>query len=172
MTALDQTIQYYSDMSWGSMQISYDILPQQILSGSISSTSNPGLVNTASAARASFPVGYQAGVDYDGIMLVYFQPSTGQLSTLPGGAHADINSDFVWLSYETGVNYKTMRQEVGHNFGHAHHGSNSYEYRLTRPNLPSSAAGVGVLDGFDFMSGGNEKFEVADFAVASKWFFN
>jgi len=168
MTALDQTIQYYSDMSWGSMQITYDILPQQILSGSISSTSNPGLVNTGSAARQLVASqGYQSGVDYDGILLVYFQPSTGELSTLPGGAHAEINSDFVWLSYETGVNYKTMRQEVGHNFGHAHHGSNSYEYRLTRPNIPST-----VLDGFDFMSGGNEQFEVADFAVASKWFFN
>lgn len=144
--------------------MTYEILAQQTLTGI--SSQNPGLGNTATAARQLVSSqGLTAGVNFDGIMLVYFQPSGGDLASVPG--HAYINDDFVWMAYDD-INYKAMRQELGHNFGHEHHLSNSYFYRLTKPDLPTSFS---VLDGFDMMSGGND-YDVSDFGVASKWFFN
>jgi len=101
--------------------------------------------------------------------LVYNVADAGVFSG--GGGWANVNGNFMWNSYEMYIT--VVRHEIGHNFGHPHHLSNSYTYRNTRPDM-KEGDGFAKYDGFDMMSGGNDvpNSENPHIAVASKWFFN
>jgi hypothetical protein len=157
--------QYYKDMSWNKMDVTNEFLTQAVLDVSMSS---PGFSETDTAARDILSsLGKVKGVDYDGICLIYNVADAGPFSGY--GGWASVNGDFMWNSYQLGVS--VLRHEIGHNFGHPHHRSNSYTYRETRPSMTE---GVAPYDGWDMMSGGNgvPNSQAPHFAAASKWFFN
>jgi hypothetical protein len=60
------------------------------------------------------------------------------------------------------VLFDVTRHEAGHCFGHPHHHSNKYYWRLTR-SVPEA-----WFDGYDMMSGGNG-YDVSHFNPVSKW---
>ena len=99
--------QYYVDMSWGKMNLTWQMLPQQVLTGQTAAA--PDFTPTADAARAIVSAQYTKGVDYDGIALVYFTATSGPFSG--GGGWASVNGDFMWMSYEMG--FSVTRHEVG-----------------------------------------------------------
>ena len=157
--------QYYKDMSWNKMDVTYEFLSQSVLNVSKAS---PSFSDTDTAARdALTSLGKVQGVDYDGICLIYNVADSGPFSGY--GGWASVNGDFMWNSYQLGIN--VLRHEIGHNFGHPHHRSNSYTYRETRPSMTE---GVAPYDGWDMMSGGNNvpNDQAPHLAAASKWFFN
>ena len=99
--------QYYVDMSWGKMNLTWGMMPQQVLTGQTAAA--PDFNPTAEAARAIVSAQYTKGVDYDGIALVYFSANSGPFSG--GGGWAGVNGDFMWMSYEMG--FAVTRHEVG-----------------------------------------------------------
>lgn len=101
-------------------------------------------------------------VDFDGIMLVYHTSQSGPFSG--GGGWAGVNGFFVWMSFET--DFAVTRHEVGHNFGHPHHMSNSYGYRNSRPDLPSPP-----YDGFDMVRETSTKRIFPTFVVNERFSF-
>ena len=60
------------------------------------------------------------------------------------------------------LDFAVTRHEIGHNFGHPHHHSYKYYWRLTR-DPPED-----WFDGYDMMSGGNG-YAVSHFNPVSKW---
>ena len=190
---MQQNQDYYLDMSWDKMDVTFEIMPQTLFPVS---SDGPSFGDTSDAARTIVTdAGLVEDVDYNGIALIYFVAQSGPFAG--GGGWASVNGDFMWMSYQIGLavtrhegkltmtnlirfNLKFshltsllslivfLHYTVGHNFGHPHHLSISYTYRDTRP---SGGEGTAPYDGFDMMSGGNG-FTISDFAVASKWFFN
>lgn len=159
-SVMERNLNYYRDMSWNKMDVTYNILAQQQLS--VSSV-NPSWSDTEAAARALIESqGYIEGVDFDGIILIYYVAQNGPFSG--HGGWGNVNGPFTWMSFDT--DFAVTRHEIGHNFGHPHHMSNSFGYRDSRPDVPPPP-----YDGFDMMSGGNG-YAISDFAAASKWFFN
>ena len=136
-----ETVQYFSDMSFGKMEITYEILDQTVLKVS---SANPSYTWTKKQCENHLSgSGYRKGVDFDGIILIYPIPQSGNLKD--SGGLGLINGDFIWISSDS-LMYKVFRHEIGHNFGHDHHGRNTYWYRTTRPESS------GVTDGFDMVS--------------------
>mmetsp|Transcript_18375 Transcript_18375/g.22495 ORF Transcript_18375/g.22495 Transcript_18375/m.22495 type:complete len:983 (-) Transcript_18375:152-3100(-) len=153
---MDKTADYYSDMSFGKLSLTYEVLNQN----KIQSTKN---IYEAQRLVKSYidSKGYVKNVDYDGIIFLFWESS----SALDwGGAKGQINGHFIWISYAD-LSYKVVRHEIGHNFGHDHHLRRHYSYRQTRPDLGYYA------DGLDMLSGGND-YDISDFGLPSKWFFN
>ena len=136
-----QAVQYYSDMSFGKMEITYEILDQTVLK--VSSASPTFIWTKKQCEKHLTSSGYRKGVDFDGVILIYPIPQGGDLKH--SGGHGFTNGDFIWIS-TTSLLYKVFRHEIGHNFGHDHHGRNTYWYRTTRPGSS------GVTDGFDMVS--------------------
>mmetsp|Transcript_15971 Transcript_15971/g.19504 ORF Transcript_15971/g.19504 Transcript_15971/m.19504 type:complete len:936 (-) Transcript_15971:113-2920(-) len=155
-----QCVQYYSDMSWGKMSLTYEVLEQKKISMTSEEPKLYGAKDKCVDRVTS--QGYTEGVDYDGIIFIHHTAKSGVFAS--NGGKGIVNGGFIWVDY-TQIDYKVLRHEIGHNFGHDHHGRNVYEYRNTRPYFPSTA------DGFDMMAGGN-KYAISDFSVASKWFYN
>lgn len=140
-SAMDEAVQYYKDMSWGQMLITYELLPQRRLTVS---SASPKLTPAKKACEQVVSnQGYKQGVDYDGIIFLYHTAQSGQLQN--SGAKGQMNGDFIWASSKD-ITYGVFRHEIGHNLGHDHHGRNAYNYRTTRPYFP------GVTDGFDMAS--------------------
>ena len=71
--------------------------------------------------------------------------------------------NMLWMTIPT--YFDVTRHELGHNYGHSHHQSNTYEWRFKRGTEEVA------YDEFDMMSGGNG-YNRSDIAAASKWFFN
>lgn len=139
---MEKVVQYYKDMSWGKMIISYEILPQSKLSVA---SDEPRLYQAKNACEDLISdQGYQEGVDYDGIIFIYQFSKKGEFIT--SGATGQTNNNFIWVSADNAISHHVLRHEIGHNLGHEHHARSSYLYRTTRPNLPS------VFDGFDMVS--------------------
>jgi len=112
----NQNKQYYDDMSWGKMDVTFQVLPQTVFT--ISSAS-PTFDATYDAAKAIVDsLGYVEDEDFNGINLVYFTAKTGVFSG--AGGWAEVNGRFMWMSYELALD--VTRHEIGHNFGHPHHG--------------------------------------------------
>ena len=163
-TILQQNTDYYMDMSFNKMVITYDIKPQQVLTGVSSTNADFGNTEDEALNIVQNTYNYVKGIDYDGIMLIYFPAQSG--TPFQSGGWGTVNSDITitWMSYD--LDFSVTRHEVGHNIGHPHHERNSYKYRFTRPQLTE-----GEYDMFDMMSGGNG-YEISDFNVAAKWFYN
>ena len=62
--------------------------------------------------------------------------------------------------------FSVGRHEIGHNYGHPHHLSNSYVWRVDRSKKETAG-----YDGFDMMSGGNG-YAISDLSAAAKWNFS
>ncbi len=140
-SAMDEVVQYYKDMSWGQMLITYDLLPQRSLTVS---SSSPKLIQAKNACEKVISnQGYKKGVDYDGLIFLYHTAQSGELQN--SGAKGQMNGYFIWTSSKD-ITYRVFRHEIGHNLGHDHHGRNMYNYRTTRPYF------TGVTDGFDMAS--------------------
>ena len=112
---------YYSAMSWGSFQISYDILAQYQLPIS-SASPNINAVKDAAMSYAN-----SQNKNYDGVIVIYHEPDGGPLKNSIYGT-TNAGPGFIWLKYNA-VNVGSLRHEMGHNFGHYHHVVNSYNYR-------------------------------------------
>jgi len=98
------------------MDVTFQILPQTVFTVSRAS---PNFGDTADAAKAIIDsLGYVEDEDYNGINLVYFTAQAGSFSG--GGGWANVNGRFMWMSYSLGL--AVTRHEIGHNFGHPHHG--------------------------------------------------
>jgi len=153
---MDKNYDYYEEMSFDSIQVTYQILDQTKFS---ISSENPDFGDTEAAARAFLDT---TDYSYDGIILVYHTAQDGPFQG--GGGWGNVNAyevPFTWMSYR--LDFSVTRHEIGHNFGHPHHIS-MRGYRECRGEC-------GLYDGFDMMSGGNG-YDISHFHVASKWFFN
>lgn len=167
-SVMDENYWYYHDMSWGKCQVTYTILAQTQIDVS---NETPGFDDTQRATRDHIDsLGYEQFVDYDGIIMLHNVPQNPPLGL---GGWGDVNGLFMWMSHtpEYPMDYYVTRHEAGHNFGHDHHLSNSYEYRFNRPVLKEGEGGM-PYDGYDMMSGGNNLYHGRHFSPASKWFFN
>lgn len=139
-SAMADTLRYYREMSWNKMEITFEILNQTVLE--VSEVQPTMIWSKKQTEKHLTNSGYQKNVDYDGIILIHPIPQSGDLAR--SGAVAVTNGDFIWMS-DDALEYKIFRHEIGHNFGHDHHGRNTYGYRNTRP-LPT-----GMTDGFDLV---------------------
>ncbi len=114
--AMAKAVEYYSDMSWGKMQISYDVLHQQKLD--VSSV-NPNLISSRkSCERLLLSQGYKKGENYDGVVLIHHLAKSGIFSN--NGGLGLINFGFTWVSWmeqKLDQYYKIFRHEIGHNLG-------------------------------------------------------
>jgi len=150
---MDLNNDQYDTMSFDSINVSYQILDQTKFT--ISSV-KPGFGDTETAATE---IVNQSGNSYDGIILVYHTAQDGPFQG--GGGWGNVNGPFIWMSYRLG--FSVTRHEIGHNFGHPHH--------ISMRGYRECGGECGLYDGFDMMSGGNH-YDISDFHVASKWFFN
>ena len=162
-TMLDMTVQNFASQSFGKLDLTYELLPQTELP--VSSTNSLTQAMRYSETIIKNMTDYDKGTDYDGIMVVY-HPLGGSGDLCCRAGKAFVGGSFMVVSYtDIDTMYRLTRHEVGHNFGHLHHPHNHYNYRDSRP-YPAN-----MMDGFDFMSGGN-KFDRSDFGLYSKWFYN
>lgn len=160
-STVKSTAENYSSQSWGKLEMTYEILPQQEFT--LNWSEKIGQANGA-AQQMLRNQGYYKDYDYDGILFIYNKLG-GDGDFCCNGGKAYIAGKFATVAYVPSYIYRVTRHEIGHNFGHYHHVMNHYDYRDTRP-YPSFRT-----DGFDFMSGGNV-YERSDFGIASKWFYN
>ena len=93
---MERNREYYLDMSWGKMTVEYETLQQQSIGVS---KDGPSWDDTSDAARVVLndEHGYEEGVDYDSIGLVYNLANSGPFSG--GGGWGCINCGFLWMSY-------------------------------------------------------------------------
>ncbi len=98
---MDKVVEYYSDMSWGKMKITYEFLPQT----SIQATKR---LNDAKSSVEIYvkEQGYEKEVDYDGIIFVFWESQ----STLDSDASGEVNGQFIWSKYRAAT-YKILRHE-------------------------------------------------------------
>mmetsp|Transcript_35236 Transcript_35236/g.81539 ORF Transcript_35236/g.81539 Transcript_35236/m.81539 type:complete len:648 (+) Transcript_35236:57-2000(+) len=151
---IDRNIEYYRRMSFDSIELSYQVLPQTRfpISGA-----EPKFGDTQEAATAIVDA---TGYAYDGIILNYHLARAGPFDG--HGGWGNVNGPFMWQSYK--FTYYVTRHEIGHNFGHPHHES-MRGYRECEKECA-------LYDEFDMMSGKHGIVqEVSDYHVASKWFF-
>ena len=99
--------QHYLDMSWGKVDLTWQTLGQQVLTGVTPANADFG--NSADAARSIVSQTYVEGVDYDAISLVYNLAEVGPFSG--GGGWASVNGNFMWNSDPIG--FGVTRHEVG-----------------------------------------------------------
>lgn len=92
-----QNRQEYLDMSWGKMTVEHAILQQQAFGVS---KETPSWDDTSAAAKRLLNVdlGFEQGVDYDAVGLVYHLANDGPFSD--GGGWGCLNCDFLWMSYQ------------------------------------------------------------------------
>ena len=140
-TEMEQVAQYYSDMSWGNMDVTYDILSQFTLNITSIDPRWPQVVHACKTHLSNN--GYENTVDYDGIIFMNNLSQGGNFQY--PGAKGSLNGFFI-ASDKSHITYKVLRHEIGHNLGHDHHKKSSYTYRDLRPVLP------GISDGFDMVS--------------------
>ena len=96
---MQQNQDYYADMSWNAMDVSFEIMPQTLFPVS---SESPDFGETSDAARTIVDeAGYVDDVDYNGIVLIYFVAQSGPFSF--GGGWATVNGDFIWMSYQLGL---------------------------------------------------------------------
>lgn len=144
ITVMEQTKAFYSDMSWNRHEISWSILNQVRLD--ISRT-NPTLTAVSDAAQQHIlTLGMKYPDTHTGIIITYNVAAAGDLSF--SGGWGAINGNVTWMSMPP--SYSVTRHEVGHNYGHPHHGSNTYNWRIGRGFTTT----INTPDGFDMMSGG------------------
>lgn len=106
-STLDETVQYYTDMSWGKHQLSFELLPQVQLNLTIV---NPTLNEAKAEARAHVEsLGRVLGADHDGVVLLYARANSGDMAN--GGGWGSVNGGFTWMSLPTG--FRVTRHEVG-----------------------------------------------------------
>jgi len=155
---------YYEEMSFDSIQVTFQILNQTKFS---ISSENPDFGDTGAAAKA-----YLDTTDntYDGIILVSHLAQDGPCQGEGGWGNVNANEvPFTWMSYR--LDFRVTRHQIGRNFGHPRHIS-MRGYRECKGECYRECKGdCGLYDGFDMMSGGND-YDISDFHVASKWFFN
>ena len=102
---MQQSQDYYKDMSWGTMDVTFEIMAQTHFSVS---SDSPDFDNTYEAARTiNADAGYVEDVDYNAIGLVYFPSQNGPFSG--GGGWGSVNGNFMWNSYPT--DYAVTRHE-------------------------------------------------------------
>ena len=105
----DSVVQYYRDMSYNKFELSYQIVPQTVFP--VSSV-NPSWGNTDEDACVQIlrNMGYEQGVDYDSIALVYNVAQSGPFSG--GGGWGGVNSRMQWNSYPTYIVSITCRENL------------------------------------------------------------
>ncbi len=172
VTALDQAIDDYTKQSFKKFSLTYDLLPQWRSTVSKYDTRWFGAQNACFNYVAS--LGYVQGRDFDGIIMVHNEASSG-VFVRSGSGLATMNGNFATMA--TPLNWKITRHEIGksfhthartaqfknyrtensisnnisfllmigHNFGHYHHSHNHYKYRFSRPDAPL------ITDGFDMV---------------------
>jgi len=168
---MDYNIEYYDRMSFGKFKFEDAlILPQTTISVS---RTDPGWGTLEAAANLILSdAQYIKDEDYDGIVICY-NLAKGDSPFKGHGGWGNVNSEssVTWMSWNG--NYfrnDVARHEFGHNFGHPHHLTNKYEYRVENEGGYKGQEGIVGYDDYDMMSGGNG-YDVSDFALASKWFF-
>jgi len=162
-SVMDYCTTYYERMSFGKFIFEEPlILDQEVIP--VSSV-NPGWGSLETAARNRLDdEGYTKDIDYDGIVILYNVAQGGPFSGHGGWGTVNAGeTSITWMSWRWGLSNDVARHEFGHNFGHPHHLTNKYLYRVGQE-------GTVGYDGYDMMSGGNA-FDISDFAVASKWYF-
>ncbi len=200
--------------SWGACNFTWIPLAQRKLPTLTSTNPDFGPLKTQGYAAAA-AAGYTEGVNFDGLMIMYYVALAGPFSF--GGGWGEVNGLTEYMvrsstthpatcrplprflgisvrrphtalvpgtpaltrrrlkllalplphlrprgSQSMPLDFAVARHEIGHNFGHPHHHSNKYYWRLTR-GTPED-----WFDGFDMMSGGNG-YEVSHFNPLSKW---
>jgi hypothetical protein len=149
---MEQTKLYYSDMSWNRHEISWQFLEQVQLVNI--SRANPTLNAVSDAAQTHIlTLGMKYPETHTGIIITYNVAAAGDLSS--AGGWGAINGNVTWMSMPP--SFSVARHEIGHNYGHPHHGSNTYNWRIGR----GFSTTINTLDGFDMMSGG--RLAVVDF---------
>ncbi len=79
---MTETIDYYRDMSWGKMEITYEILDQTVLKAK---STNPSLSWTKRQCENYIrEIGYRLGRDYDGIIMIFPPAQSGDLARSGG----------------------------------------------------------------------------------------
>ncbi len=87
--------QYYKDMSWNKMDVTYEILPQAAIG---ISKANPGMGNVQDETKLKVAeAGKVEGVDFDGISVAYWKADNGNLAN--GGGWGSVNGLFTWMTY-------------------------------------------------------------------------
>jgi len=117
--------QHYTDMSWGAFDLSIEILPQTQLLESSMQNPDMSVVNRETKSIITDTYSKVSGTDYDGVVTIYWKAHNGNLSN--GGGWGSVNGVNMWMTYyanTAGLNFAVTRHEVGHNFGHPHHGKN------------------------------------------------
>ena len=99
---MNKVVEYYDEMSWGAMKMTYEVLPQA------------SIMATKKIFQAKWHVekhvkdeGYVEEVDYDGIIFVFWESSSAL--NWSGGAGM-LNNDFIWVSYSS-FTWKVIRHE-------------------------------------------------------------
>lgn len=99
---MNKVVEYYDEMSWGAMKMTYEVLPQT------------SIMATKKIFQAKWHVekhvkdeGYVEEVDYDGIIFVFWKSSSAL--NWAGGAGM-MNNNFIWVSYSS-YTWKVIRHE-------------------------------------------------------------
>ena len=168
---MDYNIEYYDRMSFGKFKFEDAlILPQTTISVS---RTDPGWGTLEAAANLILSdAQYIKDEDYNGIVICY-NLAKGESPFKGHGGWGTVNSErsITWMSWNGDSFWNGVaRHEFGHNFGHPHHLTNKYEYRVENEGGYKGQEGIVGYDDYDMMSGGNG-YDVSDFALASKWFF-
>ena len=108
-SAMSEAAQYYLDMSWGKMEITYEILPQRKLDITSWKPKLYGVKRAVENAVAN--QGYVEGVDYDAIIFLYHPARRGDLKDSTG-AKGQTNGNFIWAGVDS-ISYKIFRHEIG-----------------------------------------------------------
>jgi hypothetical protein len=146
---LEQTKAYYRDMSWSRHDITWQFLEQVQLINI--SRANPTLSAVSDAAQKHIlTLGMKFPDTHTGIIITYNVAVAGDMNF--AGGWGVINGNVTWMSMPP--SFSVTRHEIGHNYGHPHHGSNTYNWRIGR----GFSTTVNTLDGFDMMSGGTFTF--------------
>jgi hypothetical protein len=142
---MEQTKLYYRDMSWNRHDITWQFLEQVQLVNI--SRANPTLNAVSEAAQKHIlALGMKFPDTHTGIIISYNVAATGDMNF--AGGWGVINGNVTWMSMPP--SFSVTRHEIGHNYGHPHHGSNTYNWRIGR----GFSTTYNTLDGFDMMSGG------------------
>jgi hypothetical protein len=142
-TTMQQVRQYYKDMSWNQHEVSWSFLNQVELVNI--SRAKPTLDEVSKATQEYIlPLGMQYPITHTGLIIAYNVAASGDMNFT--GGWGVINGNVIWLSMPPVP--AVARHELGHNYGHPHHGANTYDWRINR------GSSVATTDGFDMMSGG------------------
>lgn len=143
-TVMQRTKEFYDRMSWNQHEISWEFLADLKLVN-FTTIQNATRNQGADACLQYIATkGYVYPDTYTGLIVAYNPTPFGDFNFR--GGYARINGNIIWNSMD--FDYSVNRHEIGHNYGHPHHYSYSYDGRITRGFVTA------VNDGFDMMSGG------------------